>query len=360
MSDDSLRILWVKSGPLLPLNTGGRRRTHAMLEHLAKRHEVTYLANLAEGQLLDPGEEGSPYAKEKIWIPSREPAEGSVAYLAEALCNLLFSTRPLVLDRYENPKLRERLLELDGSGRFDLVICDFLTPAVSFDFDQLATPAILFQHNVEAQIWKRLAREKKNLATQLYFRDQYSRMFEAERLLSEKFESVITVSPEDAERCREDYGLSNVLGAVATGVDTDFFRPPERAAPASGRIGFLGSMDWMPNIECVHYFVREILPRVRKNLPEARFRVIGRNPASSVRRLGEEDHGIEITGTVEDVRLHLDQCDLVVVPLQSGGGTRIKIFEAMAQGVPVVSTTIGAEGLPVKDGTDILIADSAE
>jgi glycosyltransferase involved in cell wall biosynthesis len=150
-----------------------------------------------------------------------------------------------------------------------------------------------------------------------------------------------------------------VLGAVPTGVDTEFFCPPTPRTPEPGLIGFLGSMDWMPNIECVEYFVDEIYPRVREHYPDARFRIIGRDPAPRVRQLAEQDSSIEVTGTVDDVRPHLDACEILVVPLRSGGGTRIKIFEAMAQGVPVVSTTIGAEGLPVVDGETILIADEA-
>ena len=352
-----MRILWVKSGPLFPLNTGGRRRTHAMLAELARRHHVTYLANLPEGQTLAEGEAEAPYAARKIWIPSREPAEGTFAWARDVTTNLLLSTQPYVLDRYRNPDLAAKLLEFDASGDFDVIVCDFLTPAVNFDFDRLRTPAFLFQHNVEAQIWRRLAEEKGNPLVRLLFRDQWRRMAAAEASLAARFRGVVAVSPEDAAHHRDVYGLANLLGAVPTGVDTEQFRPPEPREPETGTIGFLGSMDWMPNIECVVHFAREILPAVRARRTGARFLVICRDPAPAVRRLAEEDPGIELTGTVEDVRAHLDRCELLVVPLRSGGGTRIKIFEAMAQGVPVVSTRIGAEGLPVRDREHLLLAD---
>lgn len=354
-----MNILWVKSGPLFPLNTGGRRRTHAMLQELAKENAVTYLANLTAGYELDPGEPDAPYAQEKIWIPSHEPREGTLAFFWDLLRNFLFSSRPYVLDRYRNKALARKLLELDASRNFDHIVCDFLTPTVNFDFDRLRTPSILFQHNVEAQIWKRLAEEKANPIVRLYFRNQYRRMLRTERRLSQPFAGVIAVSEEDASQFCEEYGLKNVLGAVPTGVDTEFFRPPNPRTPEPGLIGFLGSMDWMPNIECVHHFVRDNFPLIRKEHPNARFRIIGRDPAPSVRILAEQDEAIEVTGTVDDVRPHLDACEVLVVPLRSGGGTRIKIFEAMAQGVPVVSTTIGAEGLPVVNGQTILIADTS-
>lgn len=352
-----MRILWVKSGPLYPLNTGGRRRTHAMLAELARQHQITYLANLPEGQPLDPAEADAPYAQEKRWIPSREPREGSPAWFLDLVRNLLFSTRPFVLDRYRNEKLAETLLELDETGGFDLFVCDFLTPAVNFDFDRIRTPVVLFQHNVEARIWERLAAEKSNPLVRLLFRDQAARMREAEKALSARCRGVIAVSPEDAADFRKDYGLENVLGDVPTGVDTAFFAPLVPRTPEPGLIGFLGSMDWMPNIECVHHFVRDIFPGILARHPGARFLVIGRDPAPSLQRLAAENDRVLLTGTVEDVRPHLDRCEVLVVPLRSGGGTRIKIFEAMAQGVPVVSTSIGAEGLPVRHGEAILIAD---
>jgi len=355
-----MRILWVKSGPLFPLNTGGRKRTHAMLVELARKHEVTYLANLPEGQRLDPAENTAPYAQEKLWIPSREPREGSLAWMREILVNLLFSTSAFVLDRYRNPDLAAKLLELDASGDYDLIICDFLTPAVNFDFDRLRTPVVLFQHNVEARIWERLAMEKKNPLVRLLFRDQARRMRDAEIALSKQCRGVIAVSPEDAADFRDDYRLDNVLGSVPTGVDTQFFQPPSPRCPEPGLIGFLGSMDWMPNIECVHHFVRDIFPRLLATRPDARLLVIGRDPAPSLQKLAAENDRVILTGTVDDVRPRLDRCEVLVVPLRSGGGTRIKIFEAMAQGVPVVSTTIGAEGLPVVHGESILIADEAE
>ncbi|MDF1859078.1 MAG: glycosyltransferase [Verrucomicrobiales bacterium] len=352
-----MNILWVKSGPLFPLNTGGLRRTHSMLHELARSHEVTYMALLPVGKRLAEGEFEAPYAKEKIWIPAHEPSKNTVSFYFALAWNLLFSTAPYILDRYRNHELAEKLIELDESEAFDVIICDFLTPAINFDQGRIKTPTILFQHNVEAQIWKRLAEEQSNPITRLYFRDQYRRMWTFERLLSRGFDGVITVSPEDAELSTSDYGLSNVVGAVPTGVNTKFFTAPKSRTPETGLIGFLGSMDWMPNIECVNYFVAEIFPKILREHPSAKFRIIGRDPTPAVQRLATHYTNVEVTGTVDDVRPHLDACEVLVVPLRSGGGTRIKIFEAMAQGVPVVSTTVGAEGLPVIDGKTILIAD---
>lgn len=352
-----LDILWVKSGPLHPLNTGGRRRTHAMLTELSRTHRVTFLAGLPNETTISPAEAADPYAAEKIWLPTRESRKGSPRFFGELALNFAASRLPYVLDRYRDPGMTARIREIDTNGGHDLIVCDFLTPSVNFVGLPLRTPAVIFQHNIESQIWDRLAAEKRNPAVRAYFKIQAARLWRAERDLCAGFGGVITVSSEDAAYSRDVYGLTNVLGAVPTGIDTEQFRPPAEPRREPGLIGFLGSMDWMPNIECVRHFAHDILPTIRRRHPHCRFRIIGRDPAPAVRRLAETDPGIEITGTVDDVRPHLDACALIVVPLRSGGGTRIKIFEAMAQGVPVVSTSIGAEGLPVEHGRDILIAD---
>jgi glycosyltransferase involved in cell wall biosynthesis len=142
-------------------------------------------------------------------------------------------------------------------------------------------------------------------------------------------------------------------------VDLEFFAPPALAQVKADLV-FVGSMDWMPNIDAMRYFASDILPLIRKGRPNCRIAIAGRKPGSAIQDLGRRDPNIIVTGTVPDVRPYLWGSTVCVVPLRVGGGTRLKIFEAMAAKLPVVSTSIGAEGLPVEDGAHILIADSAE
>jgi glycosyltransferase involved in cell wall biosynthesis len=142
---------------------------------------------------------------------------------------------------------------------------------------------------------------------------------------------------------------------VQTGVDTSYFTPMP-GLEGRAHLVFTGSMDWLPNEDGMLYFVRDILPRIRQVEPEVTLSIIGRAPTPAVKRLAEE-HGIEVTGRVDDVRPHVARGDVYVVPLRIGGGTRLKIFEAMAMAKAVVSTTVGAEGLPITPGRDVMIAD---
>jgi glycosyltransferase involved in cell wall biosynthesis len=352
-----MRILWVKYGTLFPPDTGGRKRTWAMLREIVRAgHELHYLALKTPDVTITDEEMNDRYATRKTWLDHREAAKGSPAFFLDLLGNFTLSRRPYVLDRYRCDAWREAIEQHAKDA--DVVVCDFLTPAPNFEGLRLLCPVVLFQHNIESQIWKRLADTAGHAVKRAYLASQYRRMWRAEKELSEGFEGIITVSPEDSAFCREQYQLRRVLGDVPTGVDVDAFQPPAKPA-AAPVIGFLGSMDWMPNIDGVLWFAREVLPKVREQMPEVRVKIIGRNPPASIRALAA-DPAIEVTGTVPEVQPHVHECRVIAVPLLAGGGTRIKIFEAMAMGVPVISTTIGAEGLPVRHGEEIEIADDAE
>ena len=356
-----MRILWVKTGPLLPLDTGGKRRTHAMLTEISKVHDVVYLSLLPTDAELHPEEESDPYAARKIWIHSSLPAKQSPLFWVDLALSTVASSRPYALHKYDCQALREKLSEMAHKKDFDLVICDFLAPALNFMGLSFKCPTVLFQHNIEAQIWQRLASSQKSPLKRAYLGLQHQRMRHWENRLSRLFDGVITVSPEDAQIARSTYQLTNVLGHVPTGVDVHDFQPA--ALQAQSRpftMGFLGSMDWMPNIDATLYFTEEILPIVRSAQPDCRFKIIGRNPPPKLREMAKADAQIEVTGTVDDVQPHVHDCDVIVIPLKAGGGTRIKIYEAMAMGVPVVSTTIGAEGLSVTHEKDLLIADTTQ
>ncbi len=352
-----MRILWVKTGPLHPLDTGGKRRTHAMLTEISRQHEVTYLALLPGGTQVSEVEEADPYAQAKIWIPSHQAPRSSPRFWTGLARSTVLTSRPYAVQRYLEPKLHQRLRQMAAQKEFDLVICDFLAPALNFLGIPFSCPTLLFQHNIESQIWKRLAQAETSWIKRRYLHLQYRRMHHWEGSLSRLFDGVITVSPDDSRLARELYGLTNVLGDVPTGVDVNFFKPGPPPPPPF-TLGFLGSMDWMPNIDACQFFLDDILPLVHAQRPDCRLKIIGRNPPAHLRDRASDR--VVITGTVDDVRPHVQDCHAVIVPLRAGGGTRIKIYEAMALGVPVISTAVGAEGLPVVHEADILLADEAD
>jgi glycosyltransferase involved in cell wall biosynthesis len=190
----------------------------------------------------------------------------------------------------------------------------------------------------------------------VFFRDQASKMQAYEKYVCEKVKHVIAVSEIDAARIKSDFGAYRV-SSVRTGVDTTYFAPKPEAAVHSDLL-FCGSMDWLPNVDAVTYFVSEILPLIRAAMPSATFTIAGKSPDTSLLRAIAGVPGITLTGTVEDIRPYVCGARLSVVPLRIGGGTRLKIYESMAAGTPVISTTIGAEGLHYTHGKNLMIADT--
>lgn len=328
-----------------------------MLRALKEQHHITYMAlcpAAADQQVRSAAQE---YSDAQTWIPWEETPKRSFPFFLDLAGNL-FSPLPYAIAKYESAGMAEKIREADASGKFDVIVCDFLFPAINvLKAGKLQTPTLLFQHNVEALIWKRLF-DKAAGVKKHYFRSQWNRMVRFERETSTYFDGVVGVSEEDCEIMRKEYGLGNVLGAVPTGVDVAYFEQVARD-PKPNHIAFLGSMDWMPNIDAIRYFTEEIWPLLKAKNPSVRFTIIGRNPPGWIAELPSRDSAITVTGTVPDVRPYLAEAAALVVPLRVGGGTRIKIFEAVAAGVPVVSTSIGMEGLPLTHRETILVADSS-
>jgi glycosyltransferase involved in cell wall biosynthesis len=180
-----------------------------------------------------------------------------------------------------------------------------------------------------------------------------------EQKMCRRFDCVVTVSREDSETIQKEYGAAQVFD-VPTGVDTKFFRPTGEVQRDPHNLVFTGSMDWLPNEDAIRYFTEQIMPQVKLAVPELTLTVVGRNPFPGLVDLSKRDPSIIVTGRVDDVRPYMERATAYVVPLRIGGGTRLKIYEAMAMEKPIISTTIGAEGLPLRDGEHLLLADTAE
>jgi len=350
-----MRILWLKSDLLLPLDKGGKLRTWHLMRHLARRHEITYLAFREPDQPAADVEGMKEVAARVETITRREPAKGTLRFYVDAALHLV-DPLPYAVGKYRSAEYRRRLEALLARERFDLIVCDFLFPAVNLP-KRLPCPAVMFTHNVESEIWRRHAETKTGVLGRLLYGAQYRRMLRYERRELARFDGILAVSDADRDTFTRLYpgAISQPVHVVPTGVDTDYFEPAS-SDPQSRAMVFTGSMDWLPNEDAMLYFCREVLPAIRAEIPDASLAIVGRTPTPAVKKLAEE-HGVTVTGRVDDVRPYMKEAAVYIVPLRIGGGTRLKIFEAMAMGKAVVSTTVGAEGLPVTDGEHVRLAD---
>jgi glycosyltransferase involved in cell wall biosynthesis len=350
-----VKVLWVKAGKLLPVDTGGKIRSFNLLRELATHHDVTVLSYYSGGHDAD-------YERALVQAVPRAVAmhtgvpEGSTASRAIDYARRLLSPAPYAVSKHTAAPVRHAIAEWDASNRFDLLLCDFLAPSLNFP-RRCHTPTVLFQHNVESILWRRQADTERRLPQRAIFQLEAWKMDRYERATVGRFDHVIAVSEADRAAMAGMIPATRIT-VVPTGVDTKAFRPAVRNHAPDPVVMFLGSMDWEPNIDGVQYFVDSMWPAIRAAVPGARFQVVGRSPVASIRRLASED--VEIVGTVPSVVEYLHRAAAVVVPLRVGGGTRLKIYEAMGAGKAVISTTIGAEGLDYHDGRDILIADTPD
>jgi sugar transferase (PEP-CTERM/EpsH1 system associated) len=348
-----MKILLTLRQPLYPADTGDKVRSLNIFSRLAKRasiHVVSFADIAIDGastrKMQELFEAYTP-------VPWQETKKYSLTFYKELFTNQ-FSVLPYFLQKCCLPRFLSTVRSLLAREQFDLFFCDFLHTAVPL-LQCSFTPKIVFEHNVEFQLRKRKWQVEQNPLRKMVFGTEWRKTRPLEAQVCRSFDHVFTVSDEDRQTIRHEFGVDRV-STLPTGVDTDFFYPAESPS-VPGRLVFVGSMDWDPNEDGVVWFLQSVYPLIRQAVPNVSFVVVGRAPSPRFRAIAAKVPAVEVTGTVPDVRPYLSQAEVVVVPLRIGGGTRIKIPEAMAMAKAVVSTPIGAEGLPFQDSKQIRLAE---
>jgi sugar transferase (PEP-CTERM/EpsH1 system associated) len=348
-----LRVLWVKSGGLVPLDTGGKIRSFNLFKQLAQRCKLDLFTFYAKHN-SDAHAELDRYCHRVYCMPLEIAEKNSVGDLGHYLINLL-SLRPYSMAKYCRPEVSLRLRRLLSEQSYDVILCDFLLTAAVIPWEN-KTPKVLFTHNVEAQIWERHYKVSRNPVWKAVSWREFRTLDRFEKSSVQQADHVLTVSETDRDIFARTIQPEKMT-VIPTGVDLDYFQPGKAEEEQPSSMVFTGSMDWTPNEDAIFYFADQVFPRILTEVPEAQLWVVGRNPGGKLQALAAANSRIKITGTVDDIRPYIRRSNVYVVPLRIGGGTRIKIFEAMASGKAVVSTTIGAEGLPIRHGRDLILAD---
>jgi len=336
-----------------PANTGKRIRTFNLLSRLGRSHEVAYLAcgQTDSDSFRAIAETGiTPVA-----VDRELPPKQGAAFYARLAANL-FSRYPYIVTSHYSRAFNHRMHELITQHQPDIVMAEW-TP-YALNFKNLHRPKkVIVAHNMEHRIWRRYYQNETAPLRRLYIREQMIKVERFERRAFGWADGATAVTSAEAEEIRSWHPDLSVQ-VVANGVDPDYFRPG-KGPETPGRLVFTGSMDWRPNQDAVNYFMQDILPLVIRQHPEALISFVGRNPTGQLRAWNTDPHAC-VTGTVDDVRPYIAEAEVYVVPLRIGGGSRLKILEALAMGKAVVSTSVGAEGLAVTPGEHILLADTPE
>jgi glycosyltransferase involved in cell wall biosynthesis len=351
------RLLFVSSRYLFPTDSGGKIRTVNVLRGMkGGAFEITLTSPLPPGtQQGMPPETADLCDRFVGWAAPRR----SSSYRWSRMLHLASNIPVAVATDYSKAG-RHAIAQALGETP-DVVVVDFPHAAV------LAPPpypcaGVMFTHNVEAEIFRRHGEVARDPIRRAIWRNQARKMERYERALLRRYSAVVAVAERDANFFRREYGLTNVT-VIPTGVDLEYFTYrgiSELEEEGGGTVVFTGSMDWLANVEGIEFFMDEVWPSIARLRPWARCVIVGRSPpARLVERARVRRLNWHFTGFVDDVRPYVHNAHVYVIPLRVGGGTRIKVYEAMAMGCPVISTRVGVEGLPVENERHFVEADSA-
>ena len=350
-------VLFVTGTVPYPPTSGASTRSYHLIRRMAKRHRVhliTYAVLPDDIKCLRVFEDCCATVRS---VPWRE-TKGTPSFYVQALMNVLSRT-PLVVSRFTKSSMTRAIESALDEERIDLIHCDFLSLSLNLPKpSKRDIPALLTAHNVESLLWKRYVEHQTNPLKALYLYLHYRKVVSFERSNLSRFKHVVCVSQNDMDRLTMLSPLPK-YSVVPNGVDLEYFRPLATSQEPY-RLVFTGSMDWRPNQDAVRFFVAGIYPRIKAAEPRASLILVGRNAPESLRAMCESHSDITVTGTVNDVRPYIASAAVYVVPLRIGGGTRLKILEAMAMGKPVVSTSVGCEGLAVVGDRNLLVADQPD
>lgn len=338
-----------------PTDTGAKIRTHALLSALAQRFAIHYAGFLQPGLSRARARE---YLQSGTLLLRREPATNlfGKAWLG---VRTLAASGPVTLCKYWNGSIAAFVGQWDRENPRGVIHADHLHMGQYLPLAGRALRA-MDEHNVESRILERLAQHNQGRPWGPYLNLQARRMARREAQVASEADLVLAVSDGDA-RDLSAMAPATRVEVIPNGVDLEYFAPPRVHRPNMNRVVFTGSMDWLPNSDAMIWFVAEILPRLDLRPPRDgpwKVDIVGQNPPAAVRALGSAR--VRVTGPVEDVRPFVNEAGIFIAPIRIGGGSRLKLLEAFAAGIPVVSTTIGCEGLEVEHEKHLLIADEPD
>jgi glycosyltransferase involved in cell wall biosynthesis len=356
VSFEQLNILFVSLYPASPPQFGGQRRLEGLMKELARRHEVSAAA------LFDPETDPAPseramraYCREVVLVPGR--GEGFAKRLAQA--RSLLSPDSFESRHFALPQFQSALEQLLSRRHFDVVVVAaglFLTRYLfGGTRSRDAMPRrVLDEHNIEFDLQRQMTGIGSPLR-RIHNSVNWRKLRREEIREWRRFDGVTFTSKPDEERARA-LVPSMRSAVIPSAVDPRAFRPePGDPGPDGRTVMFFGINDYYPNSDGILFFIREVWPLLAASHPQARLKIVGPRPTPEI--LAQRSARVEVTGPVDDVRAHLATAAAVIVPLRLGGGTRLKIVEAMAMSKPIVSTTIGAEGIDVVHERHLLLAD---
>ncbi|MGB2894557.1 MAG: glycosyltransferase, partial [Anaerolineales bacterium] len=339
-----MKILVISAQPPSPYS-GGEIRLLNLLKHLSTGHEFTVLAPIhsMDNPALDIADKYCRFIPVLLEAP---PSHSRMYWQLNAWRQAFINPKPVQAMSFYSPLVQQAIDNLIYQEHFDVIQVQQLIMAQYFP-EGIEVPSVLDVDNLWSKLFLRVSKSynERRLTRHLQKGLDRKKIYNYEKAQIRKFTACLAITPQD-ECYIHSLAQQAITAVVPNGVDIEYFSPRPSSNEKASSLLFTGTMSWEPNVDAVKYFVGEILPLIQKENPGVSFQIVGRDPTPEVLEL-EKYPGVSVTGFVEDIRPYLTSCNVYVVPIRCGAGTRLKILEALAMGKPVVSTTIGAEGLQV-------------
>lgn len=342
-----------------PPNGGVKIRNYNLLREASRHHDIHLLTFYQGAHIKNQRELEHSVDAIKAFCKHLEvyeiPSDKSRFAWYSLLFRNLFSLTPYSVWRFHSPQMVRSVEKALSNGTFDLLEVGTIALA---DYTKLAekVPKILVHHNIESKLLFRRSKYTGNLLPKLYLKWQAGKLRRYEHQMSTRFACHTVCSENDADTLKQICSDANIT-VVPNGVDTNYFRPSSSPIKPKTMV-FVGGMGWFPNLDAMVFFKREIWPLIKKAVPEVNVKIIGNHPPKELVEYSRKDKSFQPLGFVEDIRPIVADAAVYIVPMRVGGGTRLKVLDAMAMGKAIVSTSIGCEGIDVRDGHDILMADT--
>jgi len=349
-----MRILFLAPRLPVPADTGGKIRTFNLIKQIAKKHKTDLVCFSFEKDDDRHAKELEALGIRVTLVPIQEPG------LTKTILSILFDPVPFTITKYRVKVMQETIEQLVRDNSYDLVHADHIHMSNYREYFN-SRPCVVDEHNVEYKILERCAHVEKSLIKRMIFKDQSRKMEEFERNSIRNMATFLSVSEDDKNLLNKIVGNGQPGHVIPNGVDTQYFkRQSTKKIVQEEAIVFTGSMDWLPNDDSAIYFCNDILPLLWKVKPNVKFYIVGKGPSEALKKIAKSEKRIVLTGRVDDVRAYVEKSKIFVVPLRIGGGTRLKILEAMSMEKAIVSTSIGAEGIDYTEDVDIVLANKPE
>lgn len=341
-----------------PPDSGPKVKTWNTIKYLIQKHEVT-LVSFVRGDQSEDVVHLRRYCQRMSFIRAVHtvPIERSIVQDGRAMARSLLTGQPWMMVRDDRRAMRRLVDRLAAETSFDVVHADQLNMA-QYALRVQGVPRLLDAHNALWLLYKRLERTMAHGLRKWLLARDWRLLKRYEGQMVRDFDAVLAVTGKDKTALLEAAGVNREIAVIPIAVDTEEVRPVARQ-PDANHILHIGTMYWPPNIDGVWWFIQKIYPLIRRQRPDVVFDIVGSRPPQVLQALGDDDASINVAGYVTDPTSYLEQAGVFIVPLRAGGGMRVKILNALAQGIPTVSTTLGAEGIAVTPDKDILIADEA-